>query len=53
MRNFFSHRGCRGLCGGTRRNVPGYGGLLPMVRILLAERVPAHGCVLMVGAGGG
>lgn len=53
MQDFPSHRGCRGLCGGPRRNVPCYGGLLPMVRILLAEREPAHGCVLMVGAGGG
>lgn len=38
---------------GPRRNVPGYDSLLPMVRILLAERVPAHGRVLVVGAGGG
>ncbi|WP_146871875.1 class I SAM-dependent methyltransferase [Acidovorax delafieldii] len=38
---------------GPRRNVPGYDGLLRMSRILLAERVPAHGRVLVVGAGGG
>ncbi|MBU0830617.1 MAG: class I SAM-dependent methyltransferase [Gammaproteobacteria bacterium] len=38
---------------GPRRNVPGYDSLLPMVRILLAERVPANGSVLVVGAGGG
>jgi tRNA (cmo5U34)-methyltransferase len=38
---------------GPRRNVPGYDSLLPMVRILLAERVPADGRVLVVGAGGG
>ena len=38
---------------GPRRNVPGYDSLLPMVRILLAERVPAIGRVLVVGAGGG
>ena len=38
---------------GPRRNVPGYDSLLPMVRILLAERVPADGRVLAVGAGGG
>ena len=38
---------------GPRRNVPGYDGLLPMVRILLAERVPPDGRVLVVGAGGG
>jgi tRNA (cmo5U34)-methyltransferase len=38
---------------GPRRNVPGYDGLLRMSRILLAERVPADGRVLVVGAGGG
>ena len=38
---------------GPRRNVPGYDSLLRMSRILLAERVPAHGRVLVVGAGGG
>ena len=38
---------------GPRRNVPGYDSLLPMVRILLAERMPANGRVLVVGAGGG
>ena len=38
---------------GPRRNVPGYDSLLRMSCILLAERVPAHGRVLVVGAGGG
>jgi len=38
---------------GPRRNVPGYDSLLRMSRILLAERVPDHGRVLVVGAGGG
>ncbi|SEK14684.1 tRNA (cmo5U34)-methyltransferase [Variovorax sp. OK605] len=38
---------------GPKRNVPGYSGLLPMTRILLAERVPRDGRVLVVGAGGG
>ena len=38
---------------GPRRSVPGYDSLLPMVRILLAERVSANGRVLVVGAGGG
>jgi tRNA (cmo5U34)-methyltransferase len=33
--------------------VPGYDSLLRMSRILLAERVPANGRVLVVGAGGG
>ena len=36
-----------------RRNVPGHSSLLPMTRILLAERVPPQGRVLVVGAGGG
>lgn len=38
---------------GPKRNVPGYSGILPMTRILLAERVPPQGRVLVVGAGGG
>jgi tRNA (cmo5U34)-methyltransferase len=38
---------------GPRRNVPGYDSLLAMTRILLAERVPQAGRVLVVGAGGG
>lgn len=38
---------------GPRRNVPGFDSLLPMTRILLAERVPPQGRVLVVGAGGG
>lgn len=38
---------------GPRRNVPGYDSLLRMSRILLAERVPSQGRVLVVGAGGG
>ena len=38
---------------GPRRNVPGYDSLLRMSRVLLAERVPDHGRVLVVGAGGG
>ena len=33
--------------------MPGYDGLLRMSRILLAERVPVQGRVLVVGAGGG
>ena len=37
----------------ARRNVPGYDSLVAMTRILLAERVPADGRVLVVGAGGG
>ncbi len=38
---------------GPPRNVPGYSSLLTMRRILLAERVPDNGHVLVVGAGGG
>lgn len=38
---------------GPRRNVPGYSSLVPMTRLLLAERVPQDGRVLVVGAGGG
>lgn len=38
---------------GPRRNVPGYTSLVPMTRILLAERMPMDGRVLVVGAGGG
>lgn len=36
-----------------RRNVPGYASLVPMTRILLAEKMPPDGRVLVVGAGGG
>lgn len=38
---------------GARRNVPGHAALLTMTRLILAERVPAAGRVLVVGAGGG
>ncbi len=38
---------------GPRRNVPGYNSLLSMARILLGERVPRDGRVLVIGAGGG
>lgn len=38
---------------GPVRQVPGFLGLQTMARILLAERVPAEGSVLVVGAGGG
>lgn len=38
---------------GPPRNVPGYSSLVPMTRILLAERMPPEGRVLVVGAGGG
>lgn len=35
------------------RNVPGVHALHQMAQVLLAERVPAHGQVLVLGAGGG
>lgn len=38
---------------GPPRQVPGYAGLLRMSAMLLAERVPADGRVLVLGAGGG
>ena len=38
---------------GPARNVPGWADMLRMAELLLAERVPAGGRVLVVGAGGG
>ena len=38
---------------GPPRHVPGYDGLLRMATMLLAERMPATGRVLVLGAGGG
>lgn len=38
---------------GAKRNVPGLDGLHRMAGLLLAERVPPNGRVLVVGAGGG
>jgi len=38
---------------GPPRQVPGYEGLIKMVTMLLAERVPSSGRVLVLGAGGG
>ena len=38
---------------GPARNVPGWADMLRMVDLLLAERVPDDGSVLVVGAGGG
>lgn len=38
---------------GPPRQVPGYSSLHRMVSLLLAERMPAQGRVLVVGAGGG
>lgn len=38
---------------GPPRQVPGFAGLHRMTSMLLAERVPSHGRVLVLGAGGG
>lgn len=38
---------------GPPRQVPGFDGLHRMMSMLLAERVPAHGQILVLGAGGG
>lgn len=38
---------------GPPRQVPGFAGLHRMTSMLLAERVPSHGQVLVLGAGGG
>ncbi len=38
---------------GPPRQVPGFVGLLRMTSMLLAERIPSHGRVLVLGAGGG
>lgn len=43
----------RGYAARVERQVPGLRDLHRMVGLLLAERVPAHGRVLVVGAGGG
>jgi tRNA (cmo5U34)-methyltransferase len=38
---------------GPPKQVPGLSGLHRMMQLLLAERVPEDGCVLVLGAGGG
>lgn len=43
----------RSYAAGPPRQVPGFAGLHRMTSILLAERVPSRGNVLIVGAGGG
>ena len=49
---FVSHPG-RAYLDGPPRQVPGFGSLHRMVEMLLAERVPSDGRVLVLGAGGG
>ena len=49
----FDSQASSGYTSGPPRQVPGYAGLLRMTTMLLAERVPAAGRVLVLGAGGG
>ena len=49
----FSGAAAAGYLSGPPRQVPGFESLHRMVSLLLAERVPAAGRVLVVGAGGG
>ena len=51
--SFFNEQGAASYLDGPPRQVPGYAGLLRMAMLLLAERVPAGGRVLVLGAGGG
>lgn len=52
MKNTFAGHG-RAYLEGPPRQVPGFASLHRMVEMLLAERVPADGRVLVLGAGGG
>jgi len=49
----FSGHSVHSYADGPPRQVPGFHGLHRMARMLLAERVPADGRVLVLGAGGG
>jgi tRNA (cmo5U34)-methyltransferase len=51
--NSFSESTADRYAEGPSRQVPGFRDLQRMATILLAERVPEHGQVLVVGAGGG
>ena len=51
MADFDTH--ASGYTAGPPRQVPGYAGLLRMTTLLLAERMPSAGRVLVLGAGGG
>jgi tRNA (cmo5U34)-methyltransferase len=53
MSSFFNEHAAASYLDGPPRQVPGYAGLLRMTTLLLAERVPADGRVLVLGAGGG
>ena len=49
----FSDSHTRSYAEGAPRNVPGFASLHRMTSMLLAERVPPDGRVLVLGAGGG
>ena len=51
--SFFNEHAAASYLDGPPRQVPGYAGLLRMTTLLLAERVPVDGRVLVLGAGGG
>ena len=53
MSSFFNEHAAASYIDGPPRQVPGYAGLLRMAMLLLAERVPTVGRVLVLGAGGG
>lgn len=51
--SFFNEQAAASYLDGPPRQVPGYAGLLRMTTLLLAERLPVDGRVLVLGAGGG
>jgi tRNA (cmo5U34)-methyltransferase len=51
--SYFSQQGAASYLDGPPRQVPGYAGLLRMAMLLISERMPAGGRVLVLGAGGG
>ncbi len=53
MSSFFNEHAAASYLDGPPRQVPGYAGLLRMAMLLVAERAPADGRVLVLGAGGG
>ena len=53
MSSFFNEHAAASYIEGPPRQVPGYAGLLRMTTLLLAERMPDAGRVLVLGAGGG
>ena len=53
MSSHFNEQAAASYLDGPPRQVPGYAGLLRMTTLLLAERMPADGRVLVLGAGGG